>query len=94
MQSIRLVIMAQCQRADQGGRIQEAITTMSADTKPIADQINTVREELRELEATLPEWPNRAGAITGSREYRAVAKRIVLSAKHLEELVKQFTFSR
>jgi hypothetical protein len=62
--------------------------------KPIADEINKVREELAELERYLPDWNQQAQNISGSGTYRSVARRIVLSAQRLEELVKEHTFSR
>jgi hypothetical protein len=62
--------------------------------RAVSEQIETVRRELSELEATLPEWEDRAGSLDGSRKFRSISRRIVLSAHHLEELVKENTFSR
>ena len=62
--------------------------------KPVSQQIEKLRQEISELEATLPDWEHRAGSLDGSRKYRSISKRIVLSAQHLEELVKENTFSR
>ena len=63
-------------------------------TKKIEDQIAIVRSELLELEQTIPDWPSQAAGLPGSQKYRAIAKRIVMSSKHLEALVKENTFSR
>jgi hypothetical protein len=60
----------------------------------VSDQIEKVRQELAELEATLVDWEHRAGSLDGSRKYRSIARRIVLSAQNLEELVKENTFTR
>ena len=60
----------------------------------VADQIKFVRKELDELEGTLDGWDHDAGSLAGSRKYRSIAKRIVESAKRLEALVKENTFSR
>lgn len=61
---------------------------------PIAQQLEKLRGELAELEATFPYFEQEAQNIYGSRKYRSIARRIVLSAQHLEELVKENTFSR
>jgi hypothetical protein len=63
-------------------------------TKKIEDQIVIVRRELQELEDTFPDWPNQAAGLPGSQKFRAIAKRIVMSSKHLEALVRENTFSR
>lgn len=60
----------------------------------VADQIKVVRKELDEIEGTLNGWENDARSLAGSRLYRSMAKRIVESAKRLEALVKENTFSR
>ena len=43
----------------------------------IASEIAKIREELAELEATLPDWTRDAGGITGSKKYRSIARRVV-----------------
>ena len=58
----------------------------------VLNQLAKVRAELDELE-TSDAWRNRAN-ITGSRILRSTADRVILSAKHLEALVKEETFSR
>jgi hypothetical protein len=65
-----------------------------AGPKAIGNEINKVREELAELEGHLPDWENYSKGIDGSRRYRSIARRIVLSTQRLEELVKENTFSR
>lgn len=67
---------------------------IDAETKAIGDEINKIREELSELEGHLPDWENYSRNIDGSRKYRSIARRIVLSAQRLEERVKENTFSR
>jgi hypothetical protein len=59
-----------------------------------ADQIKLLRKELDELEGTLDGWEHDAGSLSGSKKYRAIAKRIAESAKRLEAIVKENTFSR
>jgi hypothetical protein len=65
---------------------------MSEMPNRVMDQLAKVRAELDELEIS-DAWRNRAN-ISGSRILRSVADRIILSAKHLEALVKEETFSR
>jgi len=67
---------------------------MTPNIKAIEQQLNTVRRELAELEATFPRFETEAQNIHGSKEYRSIARRIVLSCQHLEALVKANTFSR
>ena len=59
----------------------------------IADGINRVREDLAELENHVSDWAHEAFNLEGSKKYRSIAKRIVLSAQRLEALVKENTFS-
>jgi hypothetical protein len=65
-----------------------------ATTKPIADEIGKIREELAELEGHLPDWDQYSESSHGSKKYRGVERRIVLSSQRLEELVKENTCSR
>ena len=60
--------------------------------KIIGDQINVVRKELEELEATLPDWKSNALSAQGSKKYRSISRRVVLSTQYLEQLVKENTF--
>ena len=62
--------------------------------KIIQEQIQRIRDELRELELILPQWENSAGGIDGSRRFRAISKRVKESAQRLDGLVKENTFSR
>ena len=60
--------------------------------KQIADQVSVLRNDLADLEQTLPNWSDGAGSSLGGPRYRAIAKRIVESARRLEALVKENTF--
>ena len=62
--------------------------------KVVSEQIEKLRGEIAELEQTLPDWDHQAASLGGSKTYRSISKRIVLSAQHLGELVKENTFSR
>jgi len=59
----------------------------------IAEQIKVIRKELDELQSSLDGWDHDAGSLTGSKRYRSISKRIMESAKRLEALVKENTFS-
>jgi hypothetical protein len=63
-------------------------------TKPIATEIARLRGELVELEGHFTHWDRDAENIHGSKKYRSIARRIVLSSQRLEEVVKENTFSR
>jgi hypothetical protein len=65
---------------------------MSDLPEKVRDQINVLQAELRELE-TSDDWRN-SGGIHGSRRLRDLSKRLTQSAKRLEGLVKETTFSR
>jgi hypothetical protein len=58
---------------------------------PIKNQLEVLRAELAELEAQLPRW--NSDNLAGAKLPRSIARRIVLSAKRLEALVKENTFS-
>lgn len=58
----------------------------------VANQLAIVRAELDELESS-DGWRTRMN-IYGSKNLRSIASRIIRSAKHLEALVKEETFSR
>jgi hypothetical protein len=60
-------------------------------TKPIADEIGRIREELTELEGHLPDWDQYSESSHGSKKYRSLARRIVLSSQRLEEFVRENT---
>lgn len=66
---------------------------MTADLPdPVRRQIDTLRSELDEL-AKSDAWRQRENA-RGSRQLRSIAIRIALSARRLEEFVKENTFHR
>jgi formylglycine-generating enzyme required for sulfatase activity len=66
---------------------------MSVATDQLSAQISWVREEIHELEATLPNWDTWAKANrAGSKEARAIMGRIVASVENLKELVRQHSF--
>jgi hypothetical protein len=62
------------------------------DTIPeaVVNQIEVVRRELSELAAG--RW-DMSESKSGSQALRSIAKRLVLSVKHLEELTKENTYS-
>ena len=60
----------------------------------IEEQISKLESELAELRELLPDFERLAAGQPGSKKYRAVASRIVLSSRHLDELVKEHTFSK
>jgi hypothetical protein len=64
---------------------------MDDHAKPVKDQLDRLRAELDEMEAHLPRW--NADNLAGAKIPRSIAQRIVLSAKRLEVLVKENTFS-
>jgi hypothetical protein len=70
------------------------VLELSAMMNAVSEQIEKLRREIAELEETLPDWEHRAQSQDGSKKYRSISRRIVLSAQHLEELVKENTFSR
>jgi hypothetical protein len=68
---------------------------MKNGVSAIQEQIEQLRRELLELQEPLPvEWESQAGNMDGSRRYRGIARRIVLSAQKLEQLVKDNTFQK
>ena len=65
--------------------------------------MNQIEEAFKQLEADISElksclpnwkWPGDAQNSHGSKRYRGIAKRIVLSAQRVQELVVENTFSR
>ena len=58
----------------------------------IGAQVQRLRTELDELETALPTWLAQQN-LTGSKHLRPIAERVVLSAKHLQVLVREHTFS-
>ncbi len=60
----------------------------------VEDALKQLESDISELKACLPGWDHDAGNIEGSRRYRGVAKRIVLSAQRVQEAVKENTFQR
>ncbi|OFW06641.1 MAG: hypothetical protein A3G20_05870 [Acidobacteria bacterium RIFCSPLOWO2_12_FULL_59_11] len=62
----------------------------------IEEAFKQLEADISELKACLPngEWPLDAQNTYGSKKYRGIAKRIVLSAKRIQELVDENTFSR
>jgi hypothetical protein len=56
----------------------------------IEESIAQLRAELNELEAHLPRWVGEN--IFGAKQYRPLARRIILSARRLQELVKENTY--
>ena len=59
----------------------------------LSEAVTQVRNDLKELEDQFNFWQNTEN-INGSRKVRGIAKRIVLSAKRVEGLVQENSFSR
>ena len=55
------------------------------------DQVAKLRDELDELEAKFARWDHQTPS--GAKFPRSIARRIVLSAQHLETLVKENTYT-
>lgn len=64
---------------------------MDLDLTAIKEQLTKLRAELDQLEAHFPLW--NPDNLSGAKLPRSIARRIVLSAQHLEVLVKENTFS-
>ncbi len=60
----------------------------------IEEEIKRLEADITELKASLPTWHVDAVNLDGSRQYRGKARRIVLQAQKVEELIKANTFSR
>ena len=64
---------------------------MKANIDSMKAQIETLRQDINDLEAQLPKWnPNN---LAGAKQPRLIARRIVQSSQRLETLVKENTFS-
>ena len=57
----------------------------------IKEQVAKVEGELDELEAKFSQWNHQTPG--GAKFPRSIARRIVLSAQHLESLVKENTYT-
>lgn len=67
------------------------MASMDADIDSIKTQIETLLNDINDLEAQLPRWdPNN---LAGAKKPRLIARRIVQSSQRLETLVKENTFS-
>ena len=55
----------------------------------IERQLQTMTEEIGELEICVTKWESNCGVL--GRRYRSIASRIVLSAKRLEALVREYS---
>ncbi len=60
--------------------------------KKLEDAISQVRADLEDLERCLPDWQDSNTA--SSRQYKAIARRIVCSAQRLNQLVVQHTYTQ
>jgi len=64
---------------------------MNADIDSIKAQIETLRQDINDLETQLPKWnPNNQA---GAKKPRHIARRIKQSSQRLDTLVKENTFS-
>jgi hypothetical protein len=57
----------------------------------IKDAIAQLRSDIAELEMYIPTWTSENNS--GTKRYRPLAKRIILSAERVQELVKENTYS-
>jgi ribosomal protein S15P/S13E len=57
----------------------------------IKDQIELLKHEIADIENHIPKWD--AHSTRGGKLLRSISKRIVLSTKRLEALVKENTYS-
>ncbi len=64
---------------------------LEPNLESIRDQIESLKAEIAEIESHIPRWD--ADSTMGGRFLRSIAKRIVLSSKRLEALVKENTYS-
>ena len=64
---------------------------MDADLDAIRAQIGTLRSDIADLEKELPRW--NPDNLSGAKQPRLIARRIVQSSQRLETLVKENTFS-
>jgi hypothetical protein len=64
---------------------------MKADLDLMKQQITILRSDIEALEREFPRW--NADNIAGAKQPRLIASRIIHSAKRLESLVKENTFS-
>jgi len=58
--------------------------------KQIKDAIRHLRADIDELEEHIPHWISEN--TDGTKRYRPLARRIILSAERLQELVKENTY--
>ena len=63
---------------------------MKVDKDKLKKAIEIVREDLGELESCIVRWDHN---LSGSKEYRPIARRIIASAQRLKALVAQYTYS-
>jgi hypothetical protein len=56
----------------------------------IEESLAQLRAELNELEGHLPRWVGEN--TSGTQRYRPLARRIILSARRLQELVRENTY--
>jgi len=62
--------------------------------KQIEEEIARLEADIDELRTSMPRWHVDHANIGGSKLYRGKARRIVLQAQKIEELIKEKTFSR
>jgi hypothetical protein len=58
---------------------------------PMRSQVELLRSDISELELHFENWDSRS--TSGGRRLRSIAGRIILSARRLEKLVKENTYS-
>jgi hypothetical protein len=62
------------------------------DRKTLEDAVERLRADINDLASQLPDWNNEN--TTGTKKYRPIAKRILDSARRLNELVREHTYTR
>ncbi len=63
-------------------------------TEQIHEATNLLQSEIQELRALMEEWDSLSVNRNGARQYRGVARRIVLQSQMIEELIKASVFRR
>jgi len=64
---------------------------MTANIDAIKDQARRLRLDIEELESHFDHWDS--GSTAGGKKLRSIAKRIIFSAKRLEALVHENTYT-
>jgi hypothetical protein len=64
----------------------------SNDVQQIGSEIGQLEADITELKGSLSGWDNDSASQFGAKKYNGIAKRIVLQAEKLAELIKEKAF--